>query len=214
MLNDTLHHVRLAETLALSVRRAQQFTTEIVTAASGFEIRNARRAMARRHYILESGPIALSEGQKLSAFFNTRRGRQFGFLLRDWMDEHSGNDAAINNDAPLLPIADAVNSFALIKTYASETGDIQRRIFKPRRDGFKLSAHGRALQIDKDFTLDTVRGRVTMTENNYHAADLSAGFYFDTPVRFDSDRLEIERLEGDMVRIRAVPIIELMLADA
>ncbi len=214
MLNDTIHHLALPETLALSVRRAQQFTTEIVTAASGFEIRNARRAMARRHYVLESGPIALSEGQKLSAFFDARHGRQYGFLLRDWMDAHTGLDAPMPDDETLLPLSGADNCFALIKTYRAQSGDVQRRIFKPRRDGFQLSANGRVLKMDIDYRLDEVRGCVTLSDNSDNADSLSAGFYFDTPVRFDSDRLEIERLEGDMVRVRSVPIIELMLADA
>ena len=60
-----------------------------------------------------------------------------------------------------------------------------------------------------DFALDPVTGRVTLEAAPAEGAVVTAGFLFDTPVRFDSDRLDIT-LEGfDAGRLVAAPLIEI-----
>ena len=80
----------------------------------------------------------------------------------------------------------------------------------PRKEGFLLAVDGRRLSQD-GFTLDEYNAQVRMAKAVPRDAVVTAGFYFDVPVRFDVDRLELERVAKDMVRLAPVPIIEINL---
>ena len=204
------HHVTLPDAVALSVRRAQQFATEIIGNGGGAEIRNARQKFARRHYVLETGVISRAQGQVLSQFFDARRGRQYGFLLRDWMDFHTGHDAPAANDERVRAIDSQPGVFELLKSYSAAGGFEPRRIFKPMTEGFLLTLKDRLLVAGTDYTINPQNGTVTLKRPGVLAADIRVGFYHHIPVRFDSDRLEMERLEGDMVRMQPMPLVELV----
>ncbi|MEL6285320.1 MAG: DUF2460 domain-containing protein, partial [Pseudomonadota bacterium] len=86
-------------------------------------------------------------------------------------------------------------------------GDINRPILKPVEGTVRLAIDG--VEIDA-FTTDPTVGTVTFDTPPSVGAQLSAGFRFDCPVRFDSDRIDAS-LEGfGAGRIVSVSIIELI----
>jgi uncharacterized protein (TIGR02217 family) len=66
--------------------------------------------------------------------------------------------------------------------------------------GVELSANG--------FSVDTTTGLVTLTKAPPKGASITVGFSFDTPVRFDTDRLDVTLEDFAAARLVAVPLIE------
>ena len=64
---------------------------------------------------------------------------------------------------------------------------------------------------EADFEVETTTGRVTLAEAPEADAAVTAGFLFDTPVRFDADRLEVTLESFDAGRMAAVPLIEVRI---
>ena len=57
--------------------------------------------------------------------------------------------------------------------------------------------------------VDATTGEVTLETAPGAGAVVSAGFLFDTPVRFDADRIEASLESFDAGRMAAVPLIEI-----
>lgn len=198
--------VHLPDSLAIHVRRETQFRTDVVTTASGDEQRNAAWAQARHHFTLDSGAVTLAEARQIETFFRARNGRHGGFLLRDWLHPHSGTGDTPAADNVVLQAADATRLVFNVDIAG-------RRNIRPRADGFVLARNGRRLGAS-DFTLDRREGRVHLTAAARPDTTLTAGFYFDVAVRFDADRLQIERLSADMVRLAPLALVEINLPRA
>ena len=62
------------------------------------------------------------------------------------------------------------------------------------------------------FTLDPVNGAVTLDAPPPGGAAVTAGFAFDVPVRFDTDRLEIELSAFEAGSAPSVPLVEIRLS--
>jgi uncharacterized protein (TIGR02217 family) len=67
-------------------------------------------------------------------------------------------------------------------------------------DGVELGPSG--------FAVETATGVVTLAQAPADGAAVTAGFAFDTPVRFDADRIEMTLESFDAGRMAAVPLIE------
>ena len=59
-----------------------------------------------------------------------------------------------------------------------------------------------------DFTVDEATGVMTLASAPTAGVVVTAGFAFDTPVRFDSDRIETTLESFEAGRMAAVPLIE------
>ncbi|MNY56624.1 hypothetical protein D3C86_1927270 [compost metagenome] len=62
-----------------------------------------------------------------------------------------------------------------------------------------------------DFTLDAASGRVTFLSSKIPAngAAIKAGFEFDVPVRFDTDRIDVDLGQFQAGRIPTIPLVEI-----
>ena len=200
---DGFDALSLPKYLATHIRREIAFRTDIVVTASGSEHRNAGWAQGRRRFILDTGPVSLKAAREVEIFFEARRGRHRGFLLRDWLRPHSGTGLAPSASDVTLSVADMTRRNYLIRPAG-------RSNIMPRKEGFLLAVDRRRLSQD-GFTLDEYNAQVRMAKAVPRDAVVTAGFYFDVPVRFDVDRLELERVAKDMVRLAPVPIIEINL---
>ncbi|MBL7373287.1 DUF2460 domain-containing protein, partial [Escherichia coli] len=58
------------------------------------------------------------------------------------------------------------------------------------------------------FTVDAATGQVMLNSAPGAGVAVTAGFHFDTPVRFDSDRIETTLESFEAGRMAAVPLIE------
>ena len=199
------HEVRLPARLAFGSTGGVERRTEIVTLASGYERRNSPWAMGRRRYLIGANLRSLADMAELTAFFEARRGRLYGFRFRDFADFAScgpgGTPGAMDQ---ALGVGDGVRTvFALSKAY----GDLQRAITKPVAGSVVVAVGGVAL-AGGAFAVETATGVVTLDVAPGMGVAVRAGFLFDTPVRFDADRLEMTLESFDAGRMAAVPLIE------
>jgi uncharacterized protein (TIGR02217 family) len=80
-----------------------------------------------------------------------------------------------------------------------------RTIAKPVEGTVRIAVDGAEVE---DFEVDTTTGMVTLASAPAEGAAVTAGFEFDTPVRFDADRIEVTLESFDAGRMAAVPLIE------
>ena len=202
----SFHEVRLPARLAFGSTGGVERRTEVVTLASGFERRSTPWAHGRRRYLIGAGVRSLDDAAALIAFFEGRRGRLHGFRFRDFADFKSctPNGVISPTDQPLGTGDGDTASFALAKRYA----DLARPIAKPVENTVRVAIDGAETTA---FTLDATTGRVTFDEAPPDGAVLAAGFEFDTPVRFDTDRIDVTLETFEAGRVVAVPLVELRI---
>lgn len=201
----SFHDVRLPARLAFGSTGGIERRTRIVTLGSGHERRSTPWAQGRRRYLIGANLRSLDDMATFTAFFEARRGPLFGFRFRDFADFKScapQDNVAATDQA--LGIGDGVTRvFDLAKAY----GDVVRRITKPVQGSVRLAVAGVELAAS-GFEVETTTGRVTLDVAPPVGAVVSAGFQFDTPVRFDSDRIEVTLETFGAGRMAAVPLIE------
>lgn len=197
------HEVRLPARLAFGSTGGVERRTEIATLASGHERRSTPWALGRRRYLIGANLRSLDDMAELTAFFEARRGRLYGFRFKDFADFKScapGGTIAATDQA--LGVGDGTRTtFGLIKRY----GDVERPIAKPVEGSVRLAVGG---VETTHFTLDATTGAATLAVAPGAGVPVTAGFLFDTPVRFDSDRIETTLESFDAGRMAAVPLIE------
>lgn len=182
--------------------------TEIVTLGSGREQRNAVWAHGRRRYNIGGAIATLDELNAVIAFFDARRGRLQGFRYHDAADGKSCAPSA--TPAPLdqpLGVGDGARvAFPLQRAY----GDYLRPILKPVAGSVRVALDGVEL-MPAAFAVDTTTGLVTLAAAPATGKPVSAGFLFDTPVRFDADRLDATLEAPGAARTLSIPLIEIVL---
>lgn len=200
--------VRLPTRLAFGSTGGVERRTEVVTLGSGHERRSTPWAHGRRRYLIGAGLRSLDDMAELTAFFEARRGRLRGFRFRDFADFKScAPGRAIAATDQVLGEGDGGRRrFQLVKAY----GDLRRDIRKPVAGSVRLAVDGDEL-ASADFAVDAVSGEVELTTAPTPGAVVMAGFEFDTPVRFDADRIEITLETFGAGRMVAVPLIEVRL---
>ena len=200
------HDVSFPMKLALGASGGPERRTEIVPLASGGEARNARWSGSRRRWDIGGAVTRLDELNTLIAFFEARRGRLHGFRFRDFTDDRSTQpEQAVSATDQNLGTGDGVQTvFQLVKDY----GGVSRDILKPVAGTLKIAFDG--TEQTSGFTLDDTTGQVTFDAPPVAGAVITAGFLFDCPARFDTDRLETVLEAFGAGRIVSVPIIELL----
>ena len=195
------HNIRFPLDVALSARGGPERATDIVTLASGREERNSRWARSRRRYNAGYGVKSRADMQAVLAFFEERRGRFHSFLWRDALDHSS------NGPQPLGIGDSATVAFQLSKTYGASFDPYVRPITKPLSGTVLVTVDGIATTA---FTVSETTGVVTFAAAPADGAVLLAEFEFDVPVRFDTDRLDIELSSFDAADAPAIPLIEVL----
>lgn len=198
--DDILFPIEIGQSASV----APGFSTNVVTSASGFEARNANWAQARTRFDAGPGIRGEAELQTLLSFFRARRGPAVGFRFRDPYDHSS---AEMNGD-PMpfdqqIGTGDGVTvSFALAKNYG---GGELRRITRPVAGTVRIGVAG--VEAVGGWTLDG-KGLVRFASPPASGATITAGFLFDTPVRFAEDRVEVNRATFAAGEAPSVPLIE------
>lgn len=197
------HEVRLPARLAFGSTGGVERKTEITTLGSGFERRSTPWAEGRRRYLIGAGLRSLDDMAALTAFFEARRGRLYGFRFRDFADFKScAPGEAVAATDQRIGVGDGVRrTFWLCKVY----GDHERRIAKPVEGSVRAAVGG---VETGGFVVDHATGEVTLATAPVVGAEVTAGFVFDVPVRFDADRIEVTLESFGAGRMVAMPLIE------
>lgn len=197
--------------VAFGASGGPQWRTEVVTLASGAEMRNARWAGSRRRYDAGTGVRSLADLQEVAGFFERMRGRLTGFRFRDPFDNLSA--ASGNTVGPLdcrIGTGDGTRvEFALAKTYGTGAGAALRRIEKPVTGSVRIAVGDTELAEGTGFACDPATGLVVLATAPAPGAVVTAGFRFDVPVRFDTDRLELSLTHFEAGRVPTIPLVEI-----
>jgi uncharacterized protein (TIGR02217 family) len=204
------HEVRFPATLSFGSVGGPERRNEVVTLANGFEERNTPWAHSRRRYDAGLGMRSLDDVELLVAFFEARRGQLYGFRWKDWADYKScpaSKDPAFTDQ--VIGIGDGVTTaFRLGKTYASGVGAYLRPILKPVAGTVSVGVQRELLQEAVHWTLDVTTGMVTFEVPPAAGVEVTAGFEFDVPVRFDIDRIQVSVASFRAGDVPNVPVVE------
>ena len=205
---SAFHEIRFPFALALGASGGPQRRTEITTLVSGREARNTPHADSRRRWDAGPGLKSLDDVDTLLAFFEARRGALHGFRFRDPLDNRSCKPSlAPQPTDQVLGMGDGVaTGFQLVKRYASGGESWTRTISKPVDGSVRVAVDG----VEVGFAVELSTGQVTLDTAPADGAEVKAGFAFDCPVRFDTDRLDIA-LDAIGAGRAQVPLIELIL---
>jgi uncharacterized protein (TIGR02217 family) len=207
------HEIRFPANLSFGSVGGPERRTEVVTLANGHEERNSPWAHSRRRYEAGAGLRTLDDIEALVAFFEARHGRMHGFRWKDWSDYKSclPSRAPTHLDQTIGTGDGVTRTFALFKTYRSGEQVYVRRIDKPVA-GTVLVAVARDPKVEElEFTVDPMRGEITFAVPPDIGVPVSAGFEFDVPVRFDTDRIMTSVASFQAGEIPDVPVLEIRL---
>ncbi|ETD91793.1 phage distal tail protein, Rcc01695 family [Rhodobacter capsulatus] len=207
------HEVRFPANLSFGSVGGPERRTEIVTLSSGFEERNSPWAHSRRHYDAGVGLRSLDDVERLIAFFEARGGQLHGFRWKDWADYKScPASRAVTHEDQLIGMGDGVTTaFQLVKTYASGGQSYLRPIVKPVEGTVKLGIAGDHQAEAVNFAVDHATGIVSFNEPPPQGARVTAGFEFDVPVRFDTDRIAVSVQSFQAGDLPQVPVVEVRI---
>jgi uncharacterized protein (TIGR02217 family) len=209
------HDVRFPTAISRNAQGGPERHTDVVVLGSGYEERNSRWADSRRSYNAGYGVRSLDDLHQIIAFFEERRGRLHAFRWRDPMDWKScpPNAAASALDQVIGAGTGTRATFQLQKTYGSAFAPWTREIKKPVSGTLKIAVGGVEQAEGSAFAADLSTGIVTFLEGHIPAdgASIAAGYEFDVPVRFDTDKLEINLSGFKSGAIPNIPIVEVRL---
>lgn len=209
------HEVRFPTQISRGAQGGPERRTDVVVLGSGHEERNARWADSRRSYNAGYGIKSLDDLHAVIAFFEERRGRLYGFRWRDPLDFQSCAPQATPapGDQAIGTGDGATAVFRLRKTYGSSFEPWAREIRKPVAATVRVAVAGIEVAEGSAFTIDAATGEVQFQAGHIppSGAAVTAGFAFDVPVRFDTDRLEISLSGFQHGAIPSIPIVEVRL---
>lgn len=206
----SFHEVRFPVGISLGSSGGPERRTEIVSLSNGFEERNSPWIHSRRRYDAGIGLRSLDDLHEVLSFFEARRGRLYGFRWRDWSDYKScaPGSAVSDDDQPIGTGDGSETRFKLTRRYVSGGEEYVRPISKPAGGSVRVAVDGAPQSKGSDFTLGVNTGFIEFTAPPLPGQQITAGFEFDVPVRFDTDVIEISLAAFEAGEIPSIPIIE------
>ena len=207
------HENRFPTSISFGSVGGPERRTDIVTLVNGFEERNTPWEHSRRRYDAGLGLRSMDDIDTLIAFFEARRGQLYGFRWKDWADYKSCPSS--QNISPLdqeIGRGDGKTTvFQLIKSYISGEQTYLRPILKPVTGTVRLALAADPKVEALEYSVDGTTGRVTFVNPPDLDVRITAGFEFDVPVRFDTDRIHTSLATFNAGEIPAVPVIEVRI---
>lgn len=210
---DSFHEVRFPEAVSFGATGGPERRVEIVALTSGRERRNLRLAHSRRHFDAGTGLRSLTDLYEIVAFFEARRGPFHGFRFRDPFDMKSCAPGAVVSpgDQSLGAGDGAAAAFQLVKRYGEGDDAYLRPILKPVAGTVRVAVGGVEKASPAHFSVDHATGSVTFASGAIPGAGVpvTAGFEFDVPARFDTERIAVSLSAFKAGQIPSIPIVEI-----
>ena len=209
----SFHEVLFPLDVSLQSEGGPTRRTEIVSLVSGHEARNALWAGSRRSFNAGYGVRSIDDVEEIIAFFEARHGRLYGFRFRDPFDHKSCAPTGVPSPTDqVIGTGDGSQTvFALKKTYQSGPAIYERAISKSVAGSVLIAIDGTPLSESTDFSHDAATGTVSFIQAPSAGAAISAGYIFDTPVRFDTDELRINLAAIGAGDIPSIPLLEVLV---
>jgi uncharacterized protein (TIGR02217 family) len=207
------HEVRFPANLSFGSVGGPERRTEIVTLANGHEERNSPWAHPRRRYDAGLGLRSLDDLAALVAFFEARRGQLHAFRWKDWADFKScAPSATVSVTDQHLGEGDGVRTmWPLSKRYVAGPEPYLRPVLKPVAGTVVVGLAGEERIETLHWTVDTARGEIAFVDPPDRGVAVTAGFEFDVPVRFDTDRIAVSVASFQAGEVPDVPVVEVRL---
>ena len=204
------HEVRFPASLSFGSVGGPERRTDVVTLANGFEERNTPWAHSRRRYDAGVAMRSLDDVEALIAFFEARQGQLYGFRWKDWSDFKSCRATAeVAFDDQVIATGDgATDEWQLAKRYRSGEQTYLRPVTKPVAGTVRVGVGGDELQEGLHYAVDSATGLIVFAEVPAEGDEITAGFEFDVPVRFDTDLIQVSVASFRAGDVPSVPIVE------
>lgn len=204
------HDIRFPPSLSFGAVGGPERRTDIVTLANGFEERNAAWAQSRRRYDAGLGLRSMQDLEQVIAFFEARQGQLHSFRWKDWSDFKSAKaDRDVQFDDQFIGLGDGVlRRFQLVKTYQSGGHSVTRSVSKPVAGSVQIGLQGDALAVGQQVDIDHTTGIIEFEIPPAAGLEITAGFEFDVPVRFDTPQIRISLANFNAGEVPDVPVIE------
>lgn len=204
------HEVRFPASLSFGSVGGPERRTEIVTLANGYEERNSPWAHSRRRYDAGVSMRSLDDVETLIAFFEARQGQLNGFRWKDWSDYKScAASRDVEFEDQIIGYGDGVTAdFQVCKTYRSGDQTYTRPVRKLVRGTVRVGIRHDLLVETIHYTVDYDQGVIQFIEIPDEGVEITAGFEFDVPVRFDTDRIQTSVASFQAGDVPNVPIVE------
>jgi uncharacterized protein (TIGR02217 family) len=190
------HDVRFPDAIARGATGGPEYSTDIVSVASGYEQRNVNWAAARARYDIGTGIRTREQMAEVIAFFRARKGRAYGFRFRDWTDFEAIGQAMLATADPLV--------WQLVRRYPSGPSEDVRKITKPEVGSVVVRVNG---SVVAGLSIDHLTGLVTFP--SAPAAQPYGDFRFDVPCRFDTDHLPVVATAFHLQQVSSISIVEI-----
>jgi uncharacterized protein (TIGR02217 family) len=206
----SFHEVQFPTTLSFGSVGGPQRRTEVVTLVNGFEERNTPWAHSRRRYDAGLAMRSVDDLGRLIAFFEARQGQLYGFRWKDWVDFKSCPvSQEVGPQDQRIGVGDgATTQFQLKKTYISGAQSYERPIHKPVAGSLRVAVDGQSVDVGTDVVVNDATGALVFTAAPSVGAEITAGFEFDVPVRFDTDQIQTSVASFQAGDVPIVPIVE------
>ena len=197
--------------IALGAQGGPLELTNIIVVGSGAEARRARWADTGGEWDISTGIKNDTNLHELISFFRICRGSFRGFRFKDWLDYTSSiKNSPITNADQNIGTGDGSNtSFPLTKIYTFAGESVTRTILKPVVGTVVVAINGVAQTEGTDFLVDYSLGIIHFFAAPANGLAVTAGFEFDVPARFESDKLDVIGLMHDLSQAQAIIIREL-----
>lgn len=181
-----------------------QFRTTVVTLAGGAEQRNQNWSRVRAMYDIAYGVDHAASYQALVNFFYGCRGKARGFRFKDWAD-YKATDVVLGVGTGTLA------TFQVIKVYDDGVNAYSRKITRLVAGTLVVKVAGVVKATPADYSVNSA-GLITFAGGHIPvaAAQVTASFEFDVPVRFDTDHLPVMIENEDAIQITSVQLLEII----
>lgn len=209
-----IDEVRFPERIAYGATGGPTWSTTVAALQSGFEQRIQNWTAGRHRYNVSTGIKRIEDYAAVLAFFHARRGRLRGFRFKDWSDFTSAASPATPITANDQQIGIGAGPHRLVKRYADPHNPYLRRITRPVAGTVRISVNGAEQGMPgatHPWSVDVTTGTVSFIGPDLPASDavIRAGFAFDVPVRFDTDRLAGSYESFRLLAARDIDLIEI-----
>ncbi len=211
---SAFHEVRFPVEIGLRSKGGPERRTDIVTLGSGREERNARWAHARRRFDAGYGVRSLASLSSVVAFFEERRGRLYGFRFKDRTDFRSSPSGVVSASDQLIGTGNGTQTmFQLVKLYGTGFAPYARFITKPVVGSVQVRVANVSMLPGTHCDVNHATGMIAFRAGHVPATGqaVTAGYEFDVPVRFDTDRLEVDLASFDAGEIPSIPLVEIVI---
>ncbi len=142
------------------------------------------------------------------AFFEARGGRLHSFRFKDWADYKSclPSETPAASDQAIGTGDGTTTAFQLRKAYRSGDQTWWRPVTRPRPATVRVALDG--VPQASGWSVAGGSGIVSFDTAPDDGVAITAGFEFDVPVRFDTDRLDVTLDIERLGSIASIPLVE------